>query len=142
MSAIADIQADIIAEFSLLDDWQERYRHIIELGRTLPPYPEAFRNDENLVRGCQSRVWLHSRFEDGLVHFDAASDALIVSGLVALLLRIFSGQPPEAIVAAEPDFIAAIGLSEHLSPNRSNGLFAMIRTMKAIAAQRRAAGAA
>lgn len=142
MSAIAEIQADIIAEFSLLEDWQERYRHIIELGRTLPPYPEAFRTDDNLVRGCQSRVWLHPRFEGGLVHLDAASDALIVSGLVALLLRIFSGQPPEAIVKAEPDFIAAIGLSEHLSPNRSNGLFAMIRTMKAIAAQRQAAGAA
>ncbi len=142
MSDIATIQADIIEEFSLFDDWQERYRHLIELGRKLPPYPEACRTDDYLVRGCQSRVWLNPRFEGDLLYFDAASDALIVSGLVALLLRIFSGQPPAAIVAAEPQFVAAIGLSEHLSPNRSNGLFAMIRTMKAIAAQRLAAGAA
>lgn len=141
MSAIATIQAEIIEEFSLFDDWQERYRHLIDLGRKLPLYPDAHRTDEHLVRGCQSRVWLNPRFENDLLYFDAASDALIVSGLVALLLRIFSGQPPADIVAAEPHFVAAIGLSEHLSPNRSNGLFAMIRTMKAIAAQRLAAGA-
>ena len=139
MPTIDSIQNDIIDEFSLFDDWQERYRHLIDLGRKLPPYPDIFRTDEHLVRGCQSRVWLHERYEDGLLHFDAASDALIVSGLVALLLRLFSGQPPADILKAEPHFVQAIGLSEHLSPNRSNGLFAMIRTMKAMAAQRLAA---
>lgn len=133
MNTIATIQADIIDEFSLFDDWQERYRHLIDLGRTLPPYPDAQRTDDYLVRGCQSRVWLAPRFENAVLYFDAASDAVIVSGLVALLLRIYSGHNPAAIVAAEPDFIQAIGLSEHLSPNRSNGLHAMIGTMKTIA---------
>ena len=138
MTDIAAIQAEIIDEFSLFDDWQERYRHIIDLGKNLPPFPERYRDDEHLVRGCQSRVWLHPYTENGLLHFHAASDAVIVSGLVALLLRVFSGHSPAAIVAAEPSFIAAIGLSDHLSPNRSNGLHAMIRTMKAIAAGQRA----
>jgi len=140
MTDIAAIQAEIIDEFSLFDDWQERYRHLIDLGRTLPPYPEACRTEEHLVRGCQSRVWLNPRYEQGVLFFDAASDAVIVSGIVALLLRIFSGHSPAAIIAAEPHFVQDIGLSDHLSPNRSNGLHAMIGTMKAIAAQKLAEG--
>ncbi|MEJ0061920.1 MAG: SufE family protein [Alphaproteobacteria bacterium] len=131
------IQDEIIDEFALFDDWQERYRYLIDLGRKLPPYPEEFRTDDYLVRGCQSRVWLHARTENGLLHFDAASDAAIVSGLIVLLLRIFSGQPPLAISRAEPRFVTAVGLGEHLSPSRSNGLAAMIKTIKSIAAAQR-----
>lgn len=133
MNAIDRIQETIIEEFALFDSWEERYRHLIELGRKLPLYPESFRTDEYLVRGCQSRVWLHPRLEDGRLYFDAASDALIVSGLIALLLRIFSGQTPAAIIAAQPRFVEAIGLGAHLSPTRSNGLDAMIRAIKGIA---------
>jgi cysteine desulfuration protein SufE len=128
------LQNTIIDEFALFDDWQERYGYVIELGRSLPPYPEAQRTAAHLVRGCQSQVWLHGHYADGVLHFAAASDALIVSGLVALLLRIFSGQPPAAIVAAQPHFIDTIGLGTHLSLNRSNGLRAMIATMQAQAA--------
>lgn len=131
MSDCETIQADIVAEFGLFEDWQERYRHIIELGRHLPPYPEALRQDQYLVRGCQSRVWLHPRPADGLLHFDADSDALIVAGLVALALRVYSGQTPAVIRATELHFIKDIGLSEHLSLTRSNGLQAMIGTLKA-----------
>lgn len=134
------IQADIVAEFSLFEDWQERYRHIIELGRQLPPYPEAQRLDLYLVRGCQSRVWLHPRLDDGLLYFDADSDALIVAGLVALVLRVYSGQPPAVIRTAEPHFIQAIGLGENLSLTRSNGLQAVIGTMKSYAATLAAGG--
>ncbi len=134
MSTCEAIQADIVAEFSLFDDWQERYRHIIELGRLLPPYPEALRQDQFLVHGCQSRVWLHPRQADGLMHFDADSDALIVAGLVALVLRVYSGQPPSVIHATEPHFIREIGLTDHLSLTRSNGLQSVIGTLKSYAA--------
>lgn len=134
-AAINTIQTAIIEDFSLFDDWEDRYRYLIELGRQLPPYPESCRTAEHLVRGCQSQVWLHPRLEQGLLHFDAASDALIVSGLIALLLRVFSGQPPVDIIATEPRFVAAIGLADHLSPSRSNGLYAMIKTIKHYAAQ-------
>lgn len=134
MSDCEAIQADIVAEFGLFEDWQERYRHIIELGRHLPPYPEELRQDQFLVRGCQSRVWLHPRAVGGLLHFDADSDALIVAGLVALVLRVYSGQKPAVICATEARFIKDIGLGEHLSLTRSNGLQAMIGTLKAHAA--------
>ncbi len=134
ITAIDRIQTEIIDEFSLFDDWEERYRHLIELGRKLPPFPAQFRSDNNLVRGCQSQVWLHHRLENDRLHIDAASDALIVAGLIALLLRIYSGQEPAAILAAEPRFIAAIGLADHLSPTRSNGLHAMIKAIKTAAA--------
>ncbi len=133
-AAIDQIQDSIIEEFSLFDDWEDRYRYLIELGRKLPPYPAQFRTDAYLVRGCQSQVWLHHRVEDGKFYLDAASDALIVSGLIALLLRIYSGQEPAAIRAAEPRFVATIGLADHLSPTRSNGLAAMIKTIKSAAA--------
>lgn len=134
-TAIDPIQTAIIDDFSLFDDWEDRYRYLIELGRQLPPYPEPLRTAEYLVRGCQSQVWLHPRMEQGLLHFDAASDAIIVSGLIALLLRVFSGQKPADIIATEPRFVAAIGLADHLSPTRSNGLHAMIKTIKHFAAQ-------
>ena len=132
---IDQIQTDIIEEFSLLGDWEERYRYLIELGRKLPPFPDILRTDANLVRGCQSRVWVHHHLEDQRLFFTATSEALIVSGLIALLLRVFSGQAPQVISATEPRFVNAIGLADHLSPTRSNGLFAMIKTIKAIAAQ-------
>lgn len=140
MSDCEAVQADIVAEFSLFEDWQERYRHIIELGRLLPPYPEAQRQDQFLVRGCQSRVWLHPRLDGGLLHFDADSDALIVAGLVALVLRVYSGQPPAVIRAVEPHFIREIGLSDNLSLTRSNGLQSVINTMKSYAASAAASG--
>ncbi len=130
---IDQIQDDIVEDFALFDDWQERYRYLIELGHKLPPYPEIYRTDEYLVRGCQSQVWLHHRVENGLLFFDAASDAIIVSGLIALLLRIYSGKSPAEIVAADTRFVKAIGLSDHLSPTRNNGLYAMIKTIKTIA---------
>jgi cysteine desulfuration protein SufE len=134
-AAIDTIQSAIIDDFSLFDDWEDRYRYLIELGRKLPPYPESARTPEHLVRGCQSQVWLHPRMEQGLLHFDAASDAIIVSGLIALLLRVYSGQKPTAIIATEPRFVTAIGLADHLSPTRSNGLHAMIKAIKHFAAQ-------
>lgn len=140
MSDSEAIQADIVAEFSLFEDWQERYRHIIELGRLLPPYPEELRQDQFLVRGCQSRVWLHPRPADGLLHFDADSDALIVAGLVALALRVYSGQPPAVIADTAPHFIRDIGLGDNLSLTRSNGLQAVIGTMKSYAAAHAASG--
>lgn len=133
MTDSAARQAEIIEEFNLFEDWQERYAHIIELGRALPPYPPEFQTDDYLVRGCQSRVWLHPRSEKGMLYFDAASDALIVSGLVALVLRVYSGLSPAAILATEPHFIADVGLQAHLSPNRGNGLLAMIGTIKTLA---------
>lgn len=140
MSDCEAIQADIVAEFSLFEDWQERYRHIIELGRQLPPYPEEQRLDQFLVRGCQSRVWLHPRFVGGLLHFDADSDALIVAGLVALVLRVYSGQPPEVIRATVPHFIQDIGLGDNLSLTRSNGLQSVVATIKSYAAAPAASG--
>jgi cysteine desulfuration protein SufE len=129
------VQAEIIEDFALLENWQERYRHIIELGKTLPSFPDELRNEAHLVRGCQSRVWLAAELQDGLMIYRAASEALIVSGLVALLLRVYSGLPPATILATEPRFIKEIGLDQHLSMNRGNGLTAMVNAMRAYASQ-------
>lgn len=132
--SIAAVQAAIIDEFALFDDWDERYRHLIDLGRALPAFPAQYRTPEYLVRGCQAQVWLHPRFEQGILYFAAASDALIVSGLIALLLRMYSGQEPAVILASRPDFVASIGLADHLSPTRRNGLHAMLLAIRAHAA--------
>jgi len=130
MADIQDVQLRIIKEFKALSDWTERYKHIIKQGRELNPLDEEYKIEENLVRGCQSQVWLHTRVEDGKVIFEADSDAAITKGLVALMVRFYSGQSPEAIIKTDPNFIKKIGMQEHLSPTRSNGLASMIKQMK------------
>lgn len=130
MADIQDIQQDIIKEFSALADWTERYKYIIKLGRELEPLDEQYKIEDNLVRGCQSQVWLHTRLEDGKVIFEADSDAAITKGLVALMVRFYSNQSPDTIISTTPDFIKKIGMEEHLSPTRSNGLSSMVKQMK------------
>lgn len=130
MPDIQDTQQQIIKEFESLSDWTERYKHIIKQGRNLDPLDEQYKVDENLVRGCQSQVWLHTRLEEGKVIFEADSDAAITKGLVALMVRFYSGQTPDDIIATSPTFIKKIGMQEHLSPTRSNGLASMVKQMK------------
>ena len=130
MSDILEVQQQIIDEFRALGDWTERYKHIIRQGRNLDPLDEEYKVEENLVRGCQSQVWLHTRFEDEKVIFEADSDAAITKGLVALMVRFYSGQEPETIINTSSDFIKKIGMEEHLSPTRSNGLASMVKQMK------------
>jgi len=128
-------QAELIEEFQLFDNWLDRYQYLIDLGRKLPEFPPEWQTDEYLLHGCQSRVWIKALPENGLLNFQAISDSAIVSGLIALLMRIYSGRTPQEILATPPDFIDAIGLHEHLSPTRSNGLHAMIQAIKGHAAQ-------
>jgi cysteine desulfuration protein SufE len=127
---IKEIQEEIIDEFSMFDDWMERYEYIIELGKSLPMIDEAYKLDENLIKGCQSKVWLYSELENDLIKYSADSDAILTKGIVALLLRVFSGQKPKDILAAETGFIDEIGLKEHLSPTRANGLVSMVKQIK------------
>lgn len=127
---IEEKQDRIIREFELLGDWQERYKYIIKLGQKLEPLDEEHKVDENLVRGCQSQVWLHTELDGDKVIFKADSDAAITKGLAALMVRFYSGETPEAILATNPDFIQKIGMQEHLSPTRSNGLASMVKQMK------------
>ncbi len=127
---IDEIQNEIVEEFSGFEDWMDKYAYLIELGNELVPIDPKYKIESNLIRGCQSRVWLHQEFTDGIIRFEAESDALIVKGLVALLLRIYSGRTPHEILASEPRFIDDIGLRQHLSPTRSNGLLAMVKQMK------------
>ncbi len=129
-SIIAQAQQEVVDEFALFSDWQDRYEHLIELGKDLPLIAPENKTDDNLVRGCQSRVWLHAAPQNGLVHFTADSDAMITKGIVALLVRVFNDRTPEEIIGASTDFIDTIGLRAHLSPNRANGLSAMIDQMK------------
>lgn len=127
---INEIQDQIIEEFSVFDDWMDKYAYLIELGNSLPALPAAYKKEENLIEGCQSRVWLHAEIKDGKVHFDAESDAVIVKGIVSTLIRVLSDQTPKDINDADLYFIDEIGLKEHLSPTRSNGLVAMLKQMK------------
>lgn len=127
---IPEIEKEIQSEFSLFDDWMEKYNYMIELGKSLPIIDPQYKTDQFLITGCQSKVWLHARYEEGKVIFSADSDAIITKGIVSLLVRVFSGQTPEAIIHADTTFIDTIGLREHLSPTRSNGLSAMIKQMK------------
>ena len=128
---INEIQDEIIDEFSLFGDWMEKYEYIIELGKNLPLIDEQYKTDDYLVRGCQSRVWLHARLgDDGKVYFTADSDAVITKGIIALLIRVLSGHTPREILDADLYFIDRIGLKEHLSPTRSNGLLSMLKQMK------------
>ena len=135
MSNIAEIQAELVDEFEIFDDWMSRYEYVIDLGRQLPEFPEEWKTDENKIRGCQSQVWLNMQLQDGKLQIDGMSDAAIVSGLVAIVLRVYSGQRPQDILDAKPDFIADIGFTDHLSPTRSNGLHAMIAAIKEHAAR-------
>lgn len=135
LQALRAEEAEIVEEFAFFDDWKDRYSYIIDLGRNLPDFPDAWKTDENKVSGCQSQVWFVAEEREGRLHFKAVSDAAIVSGLIALLLRVYSGHAPQTILQAEPEFIGRIGLAEHLSPTRSNGLFAMIRAIKNLAAR-------
>lgn len=127
---IAAIQEEIIDEFSLFDDWLDKYEHIIEIGKELEPMDAGFQTEDNLVKGCQSQVWLHAAMEGEQLVFQANSDAIITKGLVALMVRVLSGHRPEEIAQADMAFIEAIGLHEHLSPTRSNGLASMVKKMK------------
>lgn len=130
MAEINEIQDEIIEEFTGFDDWLDRYQLLIDLGNEQEPLAEEYKTDNNLIEGCQSRVWLQADLIDGKVVFRAESDALIVKGIVALLLKVYSGHTPDEILASEPYFVEAIGLKEHLSPTRSNGLVAMIKQMR------------
>lgn len=127
---IKELQEEIIDEFSMFDDWMQRYEYIIELGKSLPLIDDRYKTDENLIKGCQSRVWLYADLEDGKVVYTADSDAILTKGIVALLLRVFSGQTPKEILDADTSFIDEIGLKEHLSPTRANGLVSMIKQLK------------
>ena len=128
--SINEIQDEIIAEFSDFDDWMDRYQLLIDMGSEQEPLDEQYKTEQNLIDGCQSRVWLQADLIDGLVHFRAESDALIVKGIVALLVRVLSDHTPQEILDADLYFIERIGLREHLSPTRSNGLGAMLKQMK------------
>ncbi len=125
-----EIQQEIIEEFSGLEDWMDKYSFLIEIGNEVVPIDPKYKIESNLIRGCQSRVWLHQEFNEGIIKFEAESDALIVKGLVALLLRIYSNRTPHEILSSEPRFIDEIGLRQHLSPTRSNGLLSMVKQMK------------
>lgn len=130
---INEIQDEIIDEFSGFEDWMDKYQLLIDLGNEQEPLDEKYKTESNLIDGCQSRVWLQCDYVDGKLNFTAESDALIVKGIVALLIRVLSGHTPKEILDADLYFIEAIGLKEHLSPTRSNGLLAMVKRIKAYA---------
>jgi cysteine desulfuration protein SufE len=127
---INEIQDQIIEDFSYYEDWMEKYEHIIQLGKELPLIAEEYKKEENLIKGCQSRVWLHADYTDGKVIFTADSDAIITKGLVGLMISVLSDQSPKAIAESDIYFIDRIGLKSHLSPTRSNGLLSMLKQMK------------
>jgi cysteine desulfuration protein SufE len=127
---IKEIQEEIIDEFSMFDEWMERYEYIIDLGKSLPIINESYKLDENLIKGCQSKVWLYSELKNDTIEFTADSDAILTKGIVALLLRVFSNQTPQNIIQADTEFIDVIGLKEHLSPTRANGLVSMVKQIK------------
>ena len=127
---IDEIQNEIIEEFSFFDDWMERYEYIIDLGRSLPLIEEKYKDEAHLIKGCQSQVWLHAEMKDDKIEFTADSDAVITKGIIALLIRVLSGQSAQAITEADLYFIDKIGLKAHLSPTRSNGLVSMVKQMK------------
>ena len=131
MESINDIQEEIIDELSGFDDWMDRYSYIIELGNAVEPLDAKYKVPENIIEGCQSRVWLNAEQQpDGTITFSADSDAIIVKGIIALLIRVLSGHTPDEILESDLHFIEAIGLREHLSPTRSNGLLAMVKQMR------------
>jgi cysteine desulfuration protein SufE len=127
---IAEKETRIISEFSAFEEWMDKYSYLIEIGKSLPVIDEKFKTEQYLITGCQSQVWLHASFSDGKVHFTADSDAIITKGIVNLLIQVLSGEKPDDIINADMGFIDVIGLKEHLSPTRSNGLTSMIKQMK------------
>ena len=127
---IKDIQNDIVDEFSMFDDWMQRYEYMIELGKSLPLIDDQYKTDDNIIKGCQSKVWVYAEMKDDKVVFTADSDAIITKGIIAILIRVFSNQTPQAIIDADTSFIDDIGLKEHLSPTRANGLVSMIKQIK------------
>jgi cysteine desulfuration protein SufE len=127
---IKEIQAEIIDEFSMFDNWDERFQYVIDLGKSLPLIDEKFKTDENTIKGCQSKVWLNGEKNNETIQFTADSDAIITKGIIAILIRVFSNQKPTDILEANTDFIEEIGLKSHLSPTRANGLVSMIKQIK------------
>ncbi|MCG8370789.1 MAG: SufE family protein [Proteobacteria bacterium] len=136
---ISDAQREVIEEFGSFDDWMDRYQYIIDLGRRLPEFPDDLRTEGNRIRGCQSQVWFVPERRDGRLYFQAISDAAIVSGLIALLLRLYSGRYPQDILDTPPDFVSALQLESHLSPTRSNGLSSMLKAIRGFAEEALAA---
>jgi cysteine desulfuration protein SufE len=128
--SITELQADIVEEFSLFDDWMQRYEYIIDLGKSLPLIDEQYKTEENIIKGCQSKVWVHGELLEDKIVFTADSDAILTKGIIAILIRVFSNQKATDILDANTDFIDAIGLKEHLSPTRANGLVSMIKQIK------------
>ncbi len=128
--SIAAQQAEIVSEFALFDDWMQRYEYMIELGKSLPLIAPEYKTDDHIIKGCQSKVWVHAELEDNKIMFTADSDAIITKGIIAILIRVFSNQHPKDILAADTTFIDEIGLKEHLSPTRANGLVSMIKQLK------------
>lgn len=127
---IKEIQDEIVDEFSMFDDWMQRYEYMIELGKSLPVIEDKYKTDDNIIKGCQSKVWVHAELNDNKLAFTADSDAIITKGIVAILIRAFSNHTPAEIIDADTEFIDEIGLKEHLSPTRANGLVSMIKQLK------------
>ena len=134
-SEVKAAQREVVEEFSLFEDWMDRYQYLIDLGRRLPEFPESLRTEENRIRGCQSQVWFIAEEKEDRLHFRAISDAAIVSGLIAILLRVYSGKHPQDILDTPPDFVTALELQSHLSPTRSNGLSSMLKAIRGFAAE-------
>ena len=130
MDSISKIQRELIEEFSFFDDWMQRYEHMIDLGKSLPLIKEKYKTDDNIIKGCQSKVWMHAELDEKKLIFTADSDAIITKGIIAILIRVFSKQHPDEIINADTKFIDQIGLKEHLSPTRANGLVSMIKQIK------------
>jgi cysteine desulfuration protein SufE len=128
--SIAEKQREIVDEFSFFEDWMQKYDYLIELGKELPMIDEQYKTDDHIIKGCQSRVWLNAELKDGKVSYSADSDAIITKGIISLLIRVYSDESPESIMEADTSFIDEIGLKEHLSPTRANGLLSMIKQMK------------
>ncbi len=130
MNSISKIQKELVEEFSFFEDWMQRYEHMIDLGKSLPLIKEKYKTDDNIIKGCQSKVWMHAELEETKLIFTADSDAIITKGIIAILIRVFSEQHPDEILNADTKFIDQIGLKEHLSPTRANGLVSMIKQIK------------
>ena len=127
---IENLQKNLIEDFSFFEDWTQKYEYMIELSKTLDKMDESLKNDENLIKGCQSKVWLNAGFKDGKINFIADSEAIITKGIIAILLMVFNNKSPDEIIKSDVSFIEKIGLKEHLSPNRANGLYSMIKQIK------------
>ena len=130
MNSISKIQKELVEEFSFFEDWMQRYEHMIDLGKSLPLIKEKYKTDDNIIKGCQSKVWMHAELKETKLVFTADSDAIITKGIIAILIRVFSKQHPDEILNADTKFIDQIGLKEHLSPTRANGLVSMIKQIK------------